>query len=67
MMVGPANALSGLMCEYGESDEDSDAENDKHTHNDGHTAKEERTSCILLVLLLIYFISITLSLTENML
>ena len=50
MLVGPAgNALSGLMCEYGESDEDSDDENDKQTHNEDHKAKDERMSCILLV------------------
>ena len=48
MLVGPAaNALSGLMCEYGESDEDSDDENDKQTHNEDHGGKDERTSCIL--------------------
>ena len=50
LVLGPAaNALSGLMCEYGESDEDSDAENDKQTQNDDHGAKDEGMSCILLV------------------
>ena len=50
MLVGPAaNALSGLMCEYGESDEDSDDENDKQTHNEDHGGKDERMSSILLV------------------
>lgn len=34
MVAGPANALSGLMCEYGESDEDSDAEGDKQTYHE---------------------------------
>ena len=33
-VTGPANALSGLMCEYGESDEDSEGEDDTQTYHE---------------------------------